>query len=97
LSIQFQNKKQKHCWDSSKTYRQCFCLLFWNCIDNAFVFCFRTVSTMLLFFVLELYRQCCCFWFWNCIDNAAHFPCFVQALQLKVVGKTSVMDPNLPS
>jgi hypothetical protein len=32
-------------------YRQCFCFLFWNCIDNAFVYCFGTVSTMLLFFV----------------------------------------------
>ena len=21
-------------------YQQCFCFLFWNCIDNAFVFCF---------------------------------------------------------
>jgi hypothetical protein len=28
--------------------------LFWNGIDNAFVFCFGTVSTMLLFFVLSI-------------------------------------------
>jgi hypothetical protein len=49
--------------------------LFWNCIDNAFVFCFGIVSTMLLLIVLELYRQCFCFLCWNCIDNVFVF-CF---------------------